>query len=393
MARKRYNGEGTYSKKRADGRYEWRYRCDGIKRSIYATTQKKLREKVKIFLDNLEKKNCYDFDNMLFGDYLKHDLEDRRKLSLKSTTYHLYTTIVEQHIKGSCIDVPLKDLDDVMLQKYFIKMSNTFSYESLKRLKGIISSTLSNAYVKKRIISNPLELVEIPSKSNCNSSNNKKRTFLSQDEFFSLYDIVLEDSEIDTRLKAVTTILLFTGLRIGETLGLKWQDVDFSGETLLIERRIKRETLEKEEQKIGFPKTAILEADPKTENGKRGIPLPSEVVNILRELKKHQEKAKENAYDLYENNDYVFATDLGKAVDSRNELRRFKRFLKRVNFRTDISFHSLRHSYASFLIEKGVNIETVSKLLGHSDATITLKIYSHITSKEKKEAIKVFKRG
>lgn len=383
MAKRRFNGEGSYMKQRSDGRYEWKLRRNGKTKSIYAKNQKKLREKVKIYLADLDNEVVFDYNKMLFSDYIAMHLVDFRRKAIKSTTYSLYMKINKNNFAGSVLDIPLEKLDENHLQKFFNEVSKHYSYESIKRFKGIISNTLTFAYKRKHKKINPIDLIELPSKAECNESNNKSIKFLSKNEFYDLYDIVLNTSTIDCRLKTLIILLQFSRLRIGEALGLQWSDIDFNRESISIERRIKREEVEHK-----ATKTELVLAPPKTANSTRVIPLPEKVFKALKKMKKYQVTEKENSFGLYKNLNFVFATPIGTPVDSRNELRRFKNFLNLIKFRTDISFHTLRHSYASLLLENGTNVVIVSELLGHADVTITLKVYAHITSKDKIEAVK-----
>lgn len=159
---------------------------------------------------------------------------------------------------------------------------------------------------------------------------------------------------------------MYTGIRIGELLALRWEDIDFEKKLLYINHTI---TIMKNSDKIQW----IL-GEPKTKKSKRVIPLP---INILKELKKIKKKNQSK---------FVITTRKNECVTIRSYQRTFEKILKKCNIPHQ-NFHSLRHTFATRALESGMDIKTLSELLGHQDAMITLNRYSHSMLEYKMKAM------
>ena len=214
----------------------------------------------------------------------------------------------------------------------------------------LLSAILNSAVESELIRTNPSKQIGIN-----RIVHHKEQRILSQTE-----QMILEDSE-----EPSICIALYTGMRIGEICGLKWSDIDWNANTVTVRR-----TIQRVKQTNGT--TCLMENTPKTENSYRVIPLADKVRMVLEAM--HQN-----------NNLYI----LGKneaICDPRNLQRRLATITKR-NGITGVHFHSLRHTFATRLITAGVDVKTISMLLGHSSVNVTLEIYTHSNLDMKKEAI------
>jgi integrase len=157
-------------------------------------------------------------------------------------------------------------------------------------------------------------------------------------------------------------LLAFTGLRIGEALGLTWADVDFERDVLRVHRQLSRYK---------------VHADLKTQAGRREIVLAPAMVRLLR--------ARWIASSYKGPDDFIFATSTGRCLDYRKVGEAFRTAVRRTGIREDgrLSLHSLRHGFASLLIAEGLDIVFVSRQLGHADASVTLSVYAHLFAREK----------
>lgn len=129
----------------------------------------------------------------------------------------------------------------------------------------------------------------------------------------------------------------------------------------------------------------ILVQPPKTKSSNRIVPIPSDLIPILKEHSVKQKLEKFKAGESYENNNLVFATALGKSIDAKNLFRSYKNLLKSAGIEHK-KFHSLRHTYASRLFADNVKLKTVQVLLGHSNIETTADIYTHVMPKQKIDA-------
>jgi len=176
----------------------------------------------------------------------------------------------------------------------------------------------------------------------------------------------LENYLIHNQNKTNIAVLLclFTGLRVGELCGLKWEDIDFDNAVLYVKRTVQRVS------KNG--KSPVIIGTPKSKSSVRAVPIPAFVLDILRSYR--------NCDDFY------IITGKSKPTEPRTMQNRFKSILKNCDIRS-INFHILRHTYATICIENGFDPKTLSELLGHADASITLNRYVHSSMQMKKNYV------
>lgn len=224
----------------------------------------------------------------------------------------------------------------------------------------------------------------------CNHVNLPKVKSITEVKIFTLEEQAqFIDALEGHRQKLPFLMALSTGLRIAELLGLRWSDIDMESGELTINQTLRREVkidISRGEKSEGIKKE-IQAGTPKTESSRRTIPL---LQDIIAELQLHQtrqnvEKAAAGT-DIYVENDLVFPNEIGEPTDARNLTRSYKRVLDRAGIKYK-KFHALRHTFATRLFERGVPLITVSKLLGHSDTSITADIYSHVMPEKKIKAI------
>ncbi len=200
---------------------------------------------------------------------------------------------------------------------------------------------------------------------NIKQNNVKKVDALTKEKQFKIEKYLL-----DKKRKYCYGILisLYTGMRLGELLAFRWEDVDFKNKTINIRRTTCR-VLENN-------KTIIIEDTPKTLSSFSEIPLTNFVINILKELKQYQNNKSE----------YVISKNTGKRIETRSYQESFSRLLKRLKI-SHCGFYSLRHTFATRCLELGVDIKTLSELLGHTNPTVTLNRYVHSNIELKKAAM------
>jgi integrase len=184
--------------------------------------------------------------------------------------------------------------------------------------------------------------------------------------------------------EALITLTLATGLRRGEILGLKWQDIDMEDGTLQIRRVLSRvPTKLKTETRKGY-----VEANTKTKKSRRRIIIASFALEALKKHRERQKVAKEKAGPLWKENDLVFCTSIGTFLNPDRDVRvPFKKLLQKAEL-PDVRFHDLRHSAATLLLGMGVHPKIVQEILGHSNIAITMNIYSHVLPTMQQEAMK-----
>lgn len=190
------------------------------------------------------------------------------------------------------------------------------------------------------------------------------------------------------RLEILYLLALGTGMRQGEILGLKWQDINYDEQTIDIKRSIKNVAHIDSEDKKRYE---FVVQTPKTKRSIRTIPIPSNLIVPLKNHRKAQLQEKFRAGSSYNDNDFIFTTELGTNIDASNLLKKFKKILLKANIPYR-KFHALRHTFATKLFENDVPIKTVQELLGHSNMSITANIYTHVMPKKKTTAVETLNK-
>ena len=178
--------------------------------------------------------------------------------------------------------------------------------------------------------------------------------------------MVQDYSQFNTIIK----VLLYTGMRSGECLALRWQDIDFENRTIHIENTL---------TDVGGKHWLL---PPKTATSNRFIGLSDVLADIIREHKKQQDIKKVAAGCLYKYPEMVFTTESGNYIDRSRLNTQFRRFVENTSFEF-ATLHTLRHCNATLLINSGIDLKIVSELLGHSDVSTTANIYADVLQSSK----------
>lgn len=274
--------------------------------------------------------------------------------SAKQRTYNIYLQIIEKHIVNKIGDYELDDLTPIVLQSLVTELLNT---GNTKTHKGLAVSTVNLIIT---IMQSSLKIAFMIGKAKEYVANKIKRPKLKQKSIlcFTLAEQKKIEQSVtaDKRSKMFGVVLcLYTGLRIGELLALTWEDLDFQKGLLMINK-----TCYDGKTQNGFGQ---IVDEPKTESSKRIIPIPKQLLHKLKELKRT------------EKSNYVVSIN-GKPITVRSYQRSFALLLKKCKI-SHKGFHSLRHTFATRALECGMDVKTLSEILGHKNATITLNRYAH----------------
>lgn len=214
---------------------------------------------------------------------------------------------------------------------------------------------------------------------------------IATDRIISNTDIkkLLSIVHTNRRFKIIIPILLLTGLRIGELLGLYWSDIDFVNNVLYIKRATTRKYIEKNGEIIQLGDTI---GRTKTQCSVRELPVCQLVIDLLIEWKEHinsipnlSEKIKQKKTE-----NLVFVKYKGNIINYNTLYKELKAFLKKHGLQhCGILFHKFRHCYATNMVDCGVDINVISKLLGHRNITTTANIYTKINLEPKKKAVEL----
>jgi integrase len=380
MGKKRGNGEGTIVKVK-DGLWRGavvigRDEKGNLKRKWFnGKTKKEVIDKMQPVLALINTGEYVEPSKTSLGEWLDVWLSEYKKNVLKPTTYDSYETNIRHHLKPGLGHIPLKDLKTFDIQRFINEKyeSGNASTALLRKLKNILHGSLKQAIVNQLITRNVSEGVILP------KHKQKEIRVFSREEEKAFINALKGD-----RLEVAFKLDLVSGLRIGELLGLTWDCVDLTNGIITVKQsliRVKDRSKDAEKKNL-----YIIENTTKTRNSKRKVPIPKAAVSMLKEHKLKQEWEKRIAEGVYEDNNLLFCTASGNRIIPRNAERSFARIAKKAGI-TGASIHSVRHTYATRLFEKGVAAKTVSELLGHKNVSHTLDVYTHVLPDVKSDAV------
>lgn len=274
-----------------------------------------------------------------------------KKISIKKSTYFRYRYIIEKYILDNFKDKSIYYFENYDFNIYINLLSKSLSTKTVQDILSIFKSILQ--YTERKFnVDYKLDLISTP------KCEQEEVQVLKDNEIKKLEHYCLGSNN----LKNIGIVIcLNTGLRIGEICALTWNDINFSNNIFVINKTIQR--LYK-----GKGNTEIQISTPKTKNSMRKIPIPKKLIYILKLLKKS------NNYS----GDEFFLTGGKKFIEPRNYLDSFKNCLKICNIPI-CKFHILRHTFATNCIKIGMDVKSLSTVLGHSDVNITLNRYVHST--------------
>lgn len=359
MAR-RGNGEGSITKRKSDGLYMARYTVEtatGPKRkTLYAKTRKEASEKLTEALANAHKGITADAGAMTVGEHLDRWLEDSVRGSVRQSTFDRNKSLCKVHLKPALGKKKLKTLNPSDLRRFYrAKLDSGLSSATVHKLHVTVHKALSQAERDGLVPRNVADHADPP------KVHKEEVTPLTREEARRLLDTVRGD-----RLEALYVVAVQSGLRQGELLGLKWEDVDLENRSLQVRR-----TLTRDGGKLAVGPT-------KTAKGRRTVKLTREATEALRGHLARQLEEIEGMGDDWQENGLVFCTGRGTLINPTNLRKRsFAPLLQRAGLPA-MTFHQLRHTAATILLLKNVNPKVVSEMLGHATIAITLDTYSHV---------------
>ena len=359
MAR-RGQGEGSIYR-RSDGRWCVMVTLEnGGRKVIYARTRALAGQKLGEALKAKELGVLVSDERQTVEEYMNEWLVETAKPRIRPYTYTSYESITKLHINPSLGKIPVRKLTPQQVQSWLNKKFRDGLNPT--RMHGVLRTALNQAVRFEVVPRNVATMVTLP------------RIPRYEIEAFTPAQVrTLLDALKGHRLEALYSVAVAMGLRQGEALGLRWQDVDFEAGTLSV-----RHALQRIEGKFEL-------VEPKTRRSRRTLFLPQMTLRSLREHRGGQLKERLLAGPEWEEKGLVFTTPTGTPIDAKNLTLSFQRMLQRIGL-PKRRFHDLRHSCATLLLVQGVPARVVMETLGHSQISLTLNTYSHVPSELQREA-------
>lgn len=367
---------GENIRKRVDGRWEARViQGDPIGgktnyKYLYGRTYQEVRHRKQVFLQDILSQEKFTVSSggnttVKFREVAKRWL-DRKKPLVKESTLSCYLVMVENYILPELGDLDISEITSKRITEFLLNRKQ----HGRKRDGGpLANKTISDLRViLKQILFYAKSCGLIDSIPDCPSVCVRQASVsvLTGQELARIESVLMKE---DQPFSLGVLLSLYGGLRIGEVCALRWEDFDFQNGTVQVSRTLSR--IPNIDKGVNS-KTKVVIGRPKTDSSLRTIPLPTPVFLYMKERRRHG-----TAYLL---------TGTEKYMEPRVCLDRFKRMLKRSGV-AEHTWHTLRHTFATRYIENGVDIKSLSEIMGHSNIKITLQRYVHPSMDSKKKQI------
>jgi integrase len=364
VGKRRGHGEGSIYQ-RKDGRWTASVTVEGRKRKyIYGKTRREVQERLKVVLRDQQQGTLVTSPQQTMEQFLNQWLESH-KTSIRIRTFERYEQIVRLHLVPNIGHIQLQKLTPQMVQNLYTKLEKGLSSTTVNTLHAMLHKALKDAVKWGLLARNVCDAVSVPRRAHYEIKP------LTMEQAKILLDAAKQDP-----LEALWVLALTTGMRRGEMLALKWQDINFEQAMLQVRRIFTR-----------APGRRYIESEPKTEKSRRSIMLAAITVETLRQHRIRQLEMKPQAGPAWQENDLVFCTSLGTPLNPNVALDKFKKLLKKAGL-PDMRLHDLRHSIATILLSMGVHPKVVQELLGHNRIQETVDTYSQVLPTIHREAIK-----
>ena len=376
--KRRKKGAGSIMRK-ANGTYLGRIAISGYEPfSCTGATKKEVERKLEEFKIRTLKKEVIP-QKIFVNTYIEKWMETVKRPSLKAASFdrleRTYLTQIKDSRVGRC---QLGNITSMDVQGLINEKSRTLSYSSLKKIYELLNGCFEYAVICREMDFNPVRAVQMPKKENLNKKEKQMGVF-SKEELTRIENvaaITYQSGEVRYRHTWFFLLLANTGLRAGEAIALRWDNIDLDKGFIHVKQNASVvKCRDGKENKYQVVITTV-----KTKTGNRIVPCNEKALQALSALQDYQK-----SHHIH--SDYVDCNDKGELLSQQTLPKILKAILKAadVPYR---SVHSFRHTFATNLIQAGVDVKVVSQLLGHSSVKITYDTYVHMGVDRAIEAVK-----
>ncbi len=361
MARR---GENIY--KRKDGRYEGRYVIgksrDGKTRFgyVYGRLYHDVRRRLTLMkAEQTDKQTQPAGYRGTVSDWMHVWMRDVLSVQVKPSSYQVYLGRLERHILPALGQIPLAKLSATDVREFLDKLlASGLAASTVSGIYRLLAAALRYAHEDGLLTQNPCRKIRL------SQNDVTEQHVLNRQEQRKIRDAATAAQDLPALLS------LYTGMRLGEVCALAWSDIDWARKTIVVRRTVQRLA-----SSCDGAKTKLTIGTPKTRQSRRHIPVPDFILERLAHMRKDVQ------------GEFVFG-NRDRAAEPRTIQRRLKKLAERLNM-TDVHFHTLRHTFETRLFELGVDVKTVSALLGHSSAKTTLDFYAHSLMENRRRAVQL----
>lgn len=362
LSRRRY-GDGSIYRRKSDGLWCAAIFTGSRQKYLYGKTPGEVRIKLAAAQAELSKGRLPARRAPTVAEFLRSWLESSVKPRVRPLTYAGYRVNVEKHLIPYLGKIPLDQLTPAQVQEMINgRLAAGLSGKSVAYIHQVLRTALSLAVRWDLVSRNVARMVDRP------RIERKQISPLTPEEARKFLAAIRGH-----RLEALFSVALALGLRQGEALGLRWEDIDFAAGTLRVNHQL---------QRIGGRLTLV---PPKTDRSRRTLVMPSMIVERLREHEGRQVAERLWAGSKWRESGLVFGNLSGGPTQARRVIEQFHKALAEAGIR-HIRFHDLRHSCATLLLVQGVSPRVVMDVLGHSEIALTMNAYSHVVPELQRDA-------
>ena len=347
-----------------------------IHRKTVHGTKKDAEVELAKFVTEVQNGLVIDGKSLKFSEFTEIWKRDYGSKELAPSTYKRYCRMLETRLLPYFGHFYINKIKPTDIMKFYdllekdtqlVRKQGNNGAKTKKPLSGktilehhrLLRAMLHKAVYWQLIVTNPAERVQPPK-----ARKPKRRSYDDEQTKILLENLELLSIE-DTKYKVAITLTVFTGVRLGELMGLEWQDVDFKNGIISINRSSQY-----------LSDMGVFTKVPKTESSIREIAIPEFIISLLEEYKLWYEEQKSIYGELWTNSDRLFVQADGKPMHPSTISKWFVKYVGQIGLPV-INFHGLRHTNASLLVAQNIDIAVISARLGHAQISTTLDFYVH----------------
>ena len=347
------SGSGGQVRQRPDGKWEGRYYANGRRRSVYGDTKREVQDKLRTALGAESRGERLPDQRRTTAAWLETWLATSVRPRLRSRTVESYESTVKRYIAPSVGRIPVARLSPDDVARMLSELERrALSARTRRYALTVLRASLQRALEVGVVTRNVAKLVHPPKQD-----RTERRPF-TLDQISILFDAATDDP-----IGPLVVLSATTGLRQGEALALRWEDVDLESGVLSV-----RHTLNVRTQELAVTKT---------DGSRRAVHLPAVTLTALREQRRRQLEDRLRAGHRWHDDGFVFASKIGTALEARNVVRRYHAIREQAGL-PNLPWHHLRHFAATSLLEAGEDLFVVSRVLGHTSVATTASFYGHV---------------